>query len=116
MKHLVRAASLLLATAVTGAAHAQSYPPPSYPAPPPAEIVVPGPPPPPRFEAVPPPPPRFARRAAWQPGHWRWNRHRQVWAWVPGRYVERPRHAVLWEAGHWVQRPHGWVWVPGHWR
>jgi hypothetical protein len=79
------------------------------------EVIAPRPPPPVRYEVAPPPPRERAEILVWDPGHWRWDGH--DWDWVPGHYVERPRHEAQWEPGHWAERPNGtWVWVAGHWR
>jgi hypothetical protein len=74
-------------------------------------------PPAPRYEAVPPYPPAYRPgRVVWQPGHWRWDG--RDYDWVPGRYVEIPRHRHYrrWNEGHWEQRHGGWFWVEGRWR
>jgi hypothetical protein len=101
-------AVLLLALLAAGAA------PPAIaqPAPPPVEMA-PQLPPPPRVEPVPPPPPGRAEVLFWVPGRWQWDG--RAWIWLPGRYVERPRHHARWIPGHWVARPGGWMWVEGHW-
>ncbi len=79
------------------------------------EVVAPKPPPPVRYEAPPPPPPERAELVVWDPGHWRWNG--RDWAWVPGRYIERPRREAHWVPGRWAERPDGtWAWVEGRWR
>ena len=67
-------------------------------------------PPPPRAEFQPPPP---NERAVWDPGHWNWNG--REYAWIGGRYIERPNVAMRWEPGHWVQQGGGWIWVEGSW-
>jgi hypothetical protein len=78
-------------------------------------IVVPVGPPALRYEPVPPPPRGYRpERVAWQPGYWRWDGH--DYGWVPGHYVEIPRHRHRWEGGRWEHRPGGWVWMDGRWR
>jgi YXWGXW repeat-containing protein len=62
-----------------------------------------------REEVIPAPP---GERFVWRPGYWMW---RNGWAWVPGRYVERPHPEAVWVPGHWAERRWGWTWVPGHW-
>lgn len=49
----------------------------------------------------------------WVAGCWEW---RHDWVWVPGRWVVRPRPHAVWVVGRWEHRPHGYVWVGGHWR
>jgi hypothetical protein len=100
------AIAVLLAS---GAALAQPYPPGAE-----VEIIAPRRPPPPRRELI--PPPHAAEALAWEPGHWHWERRREAWVWIPGRYLERPHRLAVWEQGHWAPRRDAWVWVPGHWR
>ncbi len=50
----------------------------------------------------------------WTRGYWQWTGTR--YAWVPGRYVVRPRTTAVWVEGQWQRRPGGWVWVAGHWQ
>ena len=45
-----------------------------------------------------------------------WSRRSSGWAWVPGRWVQRPRVGVVWVPGRWESHPRGHVWVSGHWR
>jgi hypothetical protein len=117
LKNMTRAvlfAVLLISGLASGLpALAQGYPPPPPPGavPPPPGVFVPAAPPPLRVEVMPPPPPYAA---IWQPGHWRWDGRRYVWA--RGRYVRPPRARHEWVAGHWDPGPHGYVWVEGFWR
>jgi len=69
-----------------------------------------------QFEAVPPPPMVAPGAAAWvwQPGYWRWNGRRYVWA--RGRYVHAPYRQAVWVPGNWVLVRGRWVWREGHWR
>ena len=86
---------------LTGCIAVSDRPVDSAPRPPPQVIV----------EQMPPAPgPAFV----WQPGHWRWNGHDYFW--VPGHYVERPRHVREWVAPHWEQRNGAYVLFEGHWR
>lgn len=75
-----------------------------------------GAPPTPQYEAV-PPPPRVAPGGAawvWQPGYWRWNGRRYIWA--QGHYVHAPYRQAVWVPGNWVLVRGRWVWRQGHWR
>jgi hypothetical protein len=78
-----------------------------------AEIILRTAPPQPRREVIvqrPGPDERWV----WQKGHWREYHHQ--YAWVPGRWIERPYRHASWVEPQWVQRPHrGWVYVQGHW-
>lgn len=94
--------------AFSGAALAQGYPPPG------AVIIAPREPPPPRYEHIPPPPHRRRDVVVWSPGHWRWTG--RGWAWVNGRYIDRPRREAIWVPGHWEARGPQWVWIPPHWQ
>jgi hypothetical protein len=100
------AATLVLATALTGCVVERSPRPV-------AEIVAPTAPPPPRYEVI-PPPTRPAEIVQWRPGHWHWDGREYVW--IGGEYIERPRPAAVWVPGHWDARGPRWVWVEGRWR
>jgi hypothetical protein len=78
-----------------------------------AQVVIRVGPPAPIVEAVPPIPHEHPDWV-WQPGYHRWDGGRYVW--VPGTYVQPPRHGARWVAGHWDHRGGGYVWIEGHWR
>jgi len=70
--------------------------------------------------AVPPAPIVEVRRAApgpayvWVDGYQRWNG--RAYAWVPGRWVAKPRAKATWVKGKWVKDRKGYYYVEGHWR
>lgn len=58
--------------------------------------------------ATPKPGPDFS----WIKGHWHWNNQ---WTWMKGHWSKLPHPGATWMNGYWVQKPHGWIWVHGHW-
>jgi hypothetical protein len=75
-------------------------------------VVVATPPPPMASEIISPAPgPNFV----WVGGHWKWRGRWRGWAWVRGRWAQRPYANAEWIAGHWGPAPGGWVWIEGQW-
>jgi len=70
--------------------------------------------------AVPPAPVVEVRRPApgrgyvWVEGYHRWNG--RAYAWVPGRWVAKPRSNARWIKGHWERSKKGYYYVQGHWK
>jgi len=68
-------------------------------------------PPAPQAEVVGPPP---GPGHTWTNGYYHWDG--REYRWRSGRWVRPPHSHAHWVAGHWRQTPHGWAWMPGHWR
>ncbi|MBA3816860.1 MAG: YXWGXW repeat-containing protein [Parachlamydiaceae bacterium] len=51
----------------------------------------------------------------WQKGHWQWN---GSWAWVSGRWAERPQGHTAYIPGYWKlsTHHHRWEWVAPYWQ
>ncbi len=58
-------------------------------------------------------PPVSEEPLTFQPGHYNWTG--TGYAYVPGAWVKRAGHGMLWQAGYWALGPTGWAWVPPHW-
>lgn len=54
------------------------------------------------------------RNYVWIQGYHTWDG--RGFAWVPGRWEQRPRPRARWVAHRWVHQRGGWVFVEGHWR
>jgi hypothetical protein len=53
---------------------------------------------------------------AWYEGRWVWNPRLDDYIWEPGRYVPVPAGYRAWRPGRWERRRQGYVWIEGRWR
>ena len=71
------------------------------------------------LKAAPPPvkvetkPSRPGPDYVWVGGYWRWSGTKYVWQ--SGRWQRPSASGKVWVAGRYVRRPHGYVYVSGHW-
>jgi hypothetical protein len=72
------------------------------------------PPAPPYPEVVETIPVRPGETYFWVRGHWAWGHG--GYAWIPGRWIERPTPVAVWVPGGWHHQHGGWYWVEGHWQ
>ena len=51
----------------------------------------------------------------WVEGHWRWNRNKDTYKWIPGHWIKK-KSGKIWIHGGWERTRRGWMWIESYWK